>query len=131
MDAKIDRVSQYYHALIGETFEGTQAGTFNRQEFLEDDTAVCWHKIALGSMSPEMDQGLKDIVSKFEGRIWKGFHNGVMYINPEDHSDMRAIQRAREFKITDFKILPFDKNCKEPEKYTYQFGCCFILEPLK
>ena len=103
--------------------------TYNRQDFLEDDTAVSWHKIALGSMPPEMDRGLKDIVSNFEGRIWKGFHKGVMYINSEDHSDMRAIERAREFKITDFKILPFDK-CKEPEKYKDQFGCCFILEPL-
>lgn len=128
MDAK---VSQYYQALIGEIFEGNHVGTFNRQDFLEDDTAVCWYKIALGSMSPEMKEGLQAIVSNFEGCIWKGFHNGVMYINPEDHSDMGTILRANRFKITDFKVLPFHRSCKEPEKYTYQLGCCFILELLK
>lgn len=123
------KVGSFYQALIGETFTGTHWGTFNRQAFNPDDTtSKTWLKIALGSMSPRMEAGLQAIVDNFEGRIWKGFHEGIMYINPEDHSDLESIMGAGEFKIVSFKILPFHRDCKEPGKYTNQYGCCFILE---
>ena len=115
------KIHALYKALVGETFSGTFIGTFDRR----DSTSKTWLKIRIDAMSPQMKDGLQAIVDSFEGCIWKGFHEGVMYIDFELHP--RSIQEAERFQIQDFQVLSFHKACKEPEKYSYQYGCCFIL----
>jgi hypothetical protein len=120
-----EEISSFYGALIGETFYGTYNGPFDRR----DGTSIVWHTISIDYMtlSPKMNSGLMAIVKKFEGRIWKGFHNGVMYINPERHKE--SILSARKFKIVDFDIKCFPPwKVKEPEKYTDGCVCSFVLE---
>jgi hypothetical protein len=116
-----DKISSFYRALIGETFHGTHAGIYNRRDiYQEDSTSIDWHKISMDSttLSPKMESDLRAIVENFEGRIWKGFHNGVMYINPEHH-DMDSILSVRKFKIVNF--VPFPQR-------NYEYGCSFVLE---
>ena len=119
------KVSKYYQKLKEETFEGTHDGTYD----MSDATSKTWNKIKIepASMSSAMKKGLEAIENEFENRIWKGFKDGVMYVNKEQHDDWKSIEEAEKFKIKDFKVMDFDK-CKKPDKYTDKFGCCFILE---
>ena len=122
---KKEEVSKCYQKLMKETFEGTHVGTYD----LSDATSKIWYKIKIepASMSSAMKKGLKAIEDSFENCIWKGFKDGVMYVNKEQHDDWKSIEEAEKFKIKDFKVMDFDK-CKKPDRYTYKFGCCFILE---
>ena len=118
--------AEYYSTLVGEEFEGTHVGEFSR----DDDRAVTWAKIMIGNMPRTMEGKLQAIASNFEGAIWKGFHNGIIYVNPSDHHDWEDIMNADTFRIKDFKVHDYQWNPKEPEKYTSQQGYCFILSPV-
>lgn len=119
--------ASYYKALVGEEFTGKLLRDFFNRE---DDTSVSWAKINIDSMPHTMEAGLQAIINNFEGKIWKGFHNGIIYVNPDDHHDWKAIMSAGTFRIEAYKKLDFQWRPKEPEKYTSQQGYCFILSPV-
>ncbi len=73
-----------------------------------------------------MAAGLQAIQDNYEGRIWKGFHNGVMYIDSELHSEAAKTFNIETFMIVNALPIPFF-NPKEPWKYTDGYGCHFIL----
>lgn len=117
----IDGPGAYYRALIGETFAGTYTGIYNRS----DNTSKIWFKIKIDAMTPTMANRLREIKSKYDNKIWKGFHNGIIYINSEDYN-RQSIQTAKKFLIQNYQYFPYN-NRKEPAKYSLG-GYCFCLK---
>ncbi len=114
--------TEYYKALVDKEFTGKFNGHFHR----EDENSCNWRKIKMTETSDSMQEGLKSIKKKFEGRIWKGFHNGTLYVH-SDSSD-EELKRSTKFKIVEYKSFKFDKTWKEPEQYTDRHGFNFIVD---
>lgn len=127
--AEEHKAGSYYKAMEGMKFTGTHIGTYNRV----DGTSIEWQKLEIYEklMPKETKEALAKIKDKFEGKIWKGVHEGVVYVNLEDHGEDfgKTIKKAHnyEFEIKGYKYLRFS-NPKEPKKYTDKCGFCFTLK---
>ncbi len=110
--------NKYYQALVGEEFTGNFNGYFNRV----GENSPTWTMIAITWTSDKMRLGLESIQGNFEGRIWKGFHNGNLYVQSENTA-------SGKFKIVGYNSFQFDDaTWKEAWKYTDKCGFHFILE---
>ena len=118
MDHKAD---VQYKLLVGEVFSGKYIGTWNRG----DEDSIDWMKISISKCSDEMRKILDEIEAKFEGKIWTGFLNNVLYAKYEGGC---AVEEANKFEIIQFKNFPFPVGWKEPEKYTDKCGYNLILK---
>lgn len=112
--------SKYYERLRGEIFRGSYIGDFSRGD---PESAFCY-KIEIDAMTANMKALLNKIKRNYEGKVWKGFHDGVVYIREADHHP--SITDGEEFRIIDYKLFEFDpKEFKEPWKYSE--CCCYYL----
>ena len=113
----------YYRALVGEEFTGTYKGIYN----LEDDTSRIWYKIKYKDISEQFSKTIEDIEDKFEGRIWKGIHKGIIYVDSEYHGDCENAV-SQSYKITRYKKFDFEINCKTESKYSDKCGYQLFIE---
>lgn len=120
------KAMEYYQRVVGESFAGQFVGVYDR-----GDGARSWLKITINQMSKEMRDSLGEIEDRFEGHIWKGFHNGVLYVQAYSQEHEDDLTNGAEFKIIAVRFFEFgNAGWKEPYKYTDQCGFHFDLRPL-
>ena len=110
--------NSYYESLCGEVFEGEYEGEYDRGDY----KAIPWPIIRIKHKSEAMKEGLDKIVKNFEGKIWKGYRNGCLYVKSDDD-----VQKGTTFKIVNYKRFALE-NWKEPDKYSEKCGYYFIVQ---
>ena len=93
-------------------------GEYNRGDY----KAISWLTIRIKYKSETMKEGLDEIVTKFEGKIWKGYHNDCLYVKSDND-----VQEGTTFKIVNYKRFELE-DWKEPDKYREKCGYYFIVQ---
>ncbi len=120
--------NQYYKDLVGEKFTGSYDGRG------PIGTEV-WTRIKSDMMKNDtMKNGLDTIDDKFEGKIWRGFHDWmstpyrILYVKKEN-STAKEMEKAKKFKIMSYNYFPRPGIVwKEVDKYKDKCGFYFIVD---
>ena len=114
------RAHDYYRKLVGKTFNGEFKGIWSRG----DSESKKFAKIDISAAALE---GLAEIQANFEGLIWKGFHGGILYVDPNNLSGCE-LNEIYYFQIIDYSSFQFpEKDFKERKKYKDHCGFYFVL----
>ena len=113
----------YYGALVGGKFTGTYTGTYD----LGDGTSKVWYKIKYKDISEQLSKAIQDIEDKFEGKIWKGIHRGIIYVDSEYHGKCKDVVN-QSFEIVDYEKFDFKENSKTGRKYSDKRGYHLTIE---
>ena len=121
----------YYSKLVGKKFKGTYIGQCAIEIVLHYGSNNYyagswrkWYKIEVGEyLDDDMKKGLDDIEDKFKGKIWKGFHNDVLYVAQDSHNPNNWDKT--KLKIENWSSFPITE---ETEKYTDEKGYHLYLK---
>ena len=108
----------FYEELCDEIFKGKYEGGYNRGDY----KAIPWLTIRIKHKSETVKEGLNEIVTICEGKIWKGYHNGCLYVKSDDN-----VQKGTMFKTVNYKRFALE-DWKEPSKYSERCGYYFIVQ---
>ena len=90
-----EELDLYYKKLEKEVFKGTYIGDFTRG----DSTGKQWKKVKCDTRTfKKKMKGNLEQIRKFEGRVWKGIHEGIFYVNP-DTNRATLVYRGHQEKV--------------------------------
>ncbi len=78
----------------GEKFKGVYEEPYTTHK-------VTWRKIKITENNDKMKTGLEDIYKDFEGKIWKGYQDKILYIK----CDNLTRDKSYNFKITWLRLF--------------------------
>ena len=120
-----EELDLYYKKLEKEVFKGTYIGDFTRG----DSTGKQWKKVKCDTRTfKKKMKGNLEQIRKFEGRVWKGIHEGIFYVNPDTTEPYLFTEGTkRKYKIERYNRFDFSDNSKTGDKYTSRCGYYFTL----
>lgn len=124
-EGKDEKLDLYYENMKREVFKGTYMGDFKRG----DSTGKRWKRVKYDARTfkNRMKENLKQI-QQFEGKVWKGIHEGILYVNPDTREPGVFVNGTkRKYRIERYDTFDFSDNPKTGEKYTYKRGYYFTL----
>lgn len=129
---KYEKYDSYYNELVGETFRGTYIKTLSRDDYeiYGDPKARRWKMVKFDkrTFKKKMKEGLEHILEECEGKIWKGVHRGIFYVNPDTvQPDLFVEGTKKKYRIESFDSFDFSDNPKTNEKYSDKCGYFYTL----
>lgn len=111
---------EYYDEMVDEEFDGTYNG-------IHTLSSVDWIKIKYEKedLPKKMKKAIKKIY-EFEGKIWKGIHNGNLYCKCD--SKEKDLKEASRFKIVKVKTFSFREYDWRQKQYKDKTGFNFVIE---
>ena len=130
-DEKFEKYDPSYKKLVGETFQGTYVKTLSRADYIleGDPKARRWKMVSFDrrTFKRMMKEDLDHILTAFEGKIWKGVHEGRFYVNPDTVQPELFVEGAKKkYKIEKFERFHFTES-KTGDKYSDRCGYFFTL----
>ena len=117
---KFKNYDPHYNKLVGKTFQGIYEGDHTMY-------STAWKKVRYDWQTSK-DEDLNYILREFEGKIWKGIHDGCFYVYPETvPPDLLDKDTEKTYIIADYKRFDFSDEPKTGNTYTDKCGYYFIL----